>query len=95
MPVSYSTVSYMGFSIVDCGSQGVGRANEPHAELRASTRVCIFFFFQKSFRVSPDTEGRNGESLSTERRSRPLATATDAMTLAASLYKYIIIIYIR
>jgi hypothetical protein len=50
---------------------------------------------QMIFRLSPDTEGRNGDSLSADRRSEfiillpPLATATAAMTLAASLQPFL------
>ena len=36
-------------------------------------------------RLSPDTDGRKGDSFSAEKRAVPLATATAAMTLAASL----------
>ena len=44
------------------------------------------FGSQKIFPLSPETEGKKGDSLSTERRGLPLATATAAITLAASLY---------
>lgn len=40
---------------------------------------------QNIFLLSPETEGKKDDSLSAERRGLPLATATAAITLAASL----------
>jgi hypothetical protein len=47
---------------------------------------------QKILRLSPDTDGRKGDSFSAEKRALPLATATAAMTLAASLSMTAVII---
>lgn len=44
------------------------------------------FNSQKIFPMSPETEGKKGDSLSAERRGLTLATVTAAITLAASLY---------
>ena len=44
------------------------------------------FGSRKIFPLSPETEGKKGDSLSAERRGLALATATAAITLAASLY---------
>ena len=47
--------------------------------------IAVFSSPQKIFPLSPETEGKKGDSLTAERRGVPFATATAAITLAASL----------
>jgi len=59
----------------------VGIRHQRHGS-PVSTRVWLF---SKDLSTSPETEGRKDDSLSAERRGLPLATATAAITLEASL----------
>jgi hypothetical protein len=87
--------------IIRSSPMGPDAANvtELSEDLIVTARSSSNALLQMIFRLSPDTEGRNGDSLSADRRSEfefifilpPLATATAAKTLAASLRPFFFI----